>query len=77
MPTASSTNSALPVSNPDTTSALVGAAEGCDLLIFGVSDDAKDQKIAAFGSSYVEHVHPAHLSVLLAGISAVPSSRAG
>jgi hypothetical protein len=26
--------------------AFVGAAEGCDLLIF------KDQKIAAFGSSY-------------------------
>ncbi|MHC8287587.1 hypothetical protein ACYZUD_12320 [Pseudomonas sp. XS1P51] len=30
----------------------VGAAEGCDLLIFGTFIDAKDQKIAAFGSSY-------------------------
>jgi hypothetical protein len=32
----------------------VGAAEGCDLLIliFGVHDAVKDQKIAAFGSSY-------------------------
>ncbi len=33
---------------------LVGAAEGCDLLIliFSVLEGAKDQKIAAFGSSY-------------------------
>ena len=32
----------------------VGAAEGCDLLIliFGVLEGDKDQKIAAFGSSY-------------------------
>jgi hypothetical protein len=32
----------------------VGAAEGCDLLIFGSFMDAQnqDQKIAAFGSSY-------------------------
>ncbi|MEK1837006.1 MAG: hypothetical protein AAAB23_16980, partial [Pseudomonas sp.] len=27
----------------------VGAAAGCDLLIFGVCTDAKSQKIAAFG----------------------------
>jgi len=33
---------------------LVGAADGCDLLIFGDSSIAEDQdqKIAAFGSSY-------------------------
>jgi hypothetical protein len=31
---------------------IVGAAEGCDLLIFSVCSDAKNQKIAAFGSSY-------------------------
>ncbi|MCH4875796.1 hypothetical protein EQV97_00075 [Pseudomonas sp. TMW22090] len=30
----------------------VGAAEGCDLLIFGNCDPAENQKIAAFGSSY-------------------------
>ncbi|PNB76316.1 hypothetical protein C1X64_01125 [Pseudomonas sp. GW456-E7] len=32
----------------------VGAAAGCDLLIliFCALQDAKDQKIAAFGSSY-------------------------
>jgi hypothetical protein len=32
----------------------VGAAEGCDLLIFGIHDATKDQKIAAFGSSYID-----------------------
>ncbi|TFB41763.1 MULTISPECIES: hypothetical protein [unclassified Pseudomonas] len=33
---------------------LVGAAEGCDLLILivGGAEIAEDQKIAAFGSSY-------------------------
>ena len=30
----------------------VGAAEGCDLLIHSGRGHAKDQKIAAFGSSY-------------------------
>ncbi|TFB42210.1 hypothetical protein E3W21_08810 [Pseudomonas sp. F01002] len=30
----------------------VGAAAGCDLLIFGVSCIAENQKIAACGSSY-------------------------
>jgi hypothetical protein len=30
----------------------VGAAEDCDLLIFGAGMIAEDQKIAAFGSSY-------------------------
>jgi hypothetical protein len=30
----------------------VGAAEGCDLLIFGALEDAEEQKIAACGSSY-------------------------
>jgi hypothetical protein len=30
----------------------VGAAEGCDLLIFGDIEITQDQKIAAFGSSY-------------------------
>jgi hypothetical protein len=32
----------------------VGAAEGCDLLIFGgvMAVNDQDQKIAAFGSSY-------------------------
>jgi hypothetical protein len=30
----------------------VGAAEGCDLLIFGISAAAEDQKIAGFASSY-------------------------
>jgi hypothetical protein len=30
----------------------VGAAAGCDLLIFSVFIEAKDQKIAACGSSY-------------------------
>ncbi|WP_415766559.1 hypothetical protein [Pseudomonas sp. ZB1P45] len=35
-------------------SVLVGAAEGCDFLIFDVNEGAKDQKIAAFGSSYIE-----------------------
>ncbi|MBK5416606.1 hypothetical protein [Pseudomonas sp. TH31] len=36
----------------------VGAAEGCDLLIliFGDAEIAKDQKIAAFGSSYGDRV---------------------
>ncbi|KJZ66700.1 hypothetical protein [Pseudomonas fluorescens] len=32
----------------------VGAAEGCDLLIFGALEGATDQKIAAFGSSYID-----------------------
>jgi hypothetical protein len=31
----------------------VGAAEACDLLIFGISSAAQNQKIAAFGSSYM------------------------
>ncbi|MGF6328798.1 hypothetical protein ABH909_001676 [Pseudomonas sp. BS3782 TE3695] len=30
----------------------VGAAEGCDLLIFSDIEITQDQKIAAFGSSY-------------------------
>ncbi|QAY89792.1 hypothetical protein CUN63_07510 [Pseudomonas sp. ACM7] len=30
----------------------VGAAEGCDLLIFSAFSYVKNQKIAAFGSSY-------------------------
>ncbi len=36
------------------TNSPVGAAEGCDLLIliFGMFNSAKNQKIAAFGSSY-------------------------
>jgi hypothetical protein len=40
--------------SPSSFFAFVGAAEGCDLLIlvFGASEDAEDQKIAAFGSSY-------------------------
>ncbi|EJN26390.1 hypothetical protein PMI36_01037 [Pseudomonas sp. GM79] len=32
----------------------VGAAAGCDLLIFGIFKTAENQKIAAFGSSYIE-----------------------
>ncbi|MFC6693465.1 MULTISPECIES: hypothetical protein [Pseudomonas] len=37
----------------------VGAAAGCDLLIliFGEAEIAEDQKIAAFGSSYIDRVH--------------------
>jgi hypothetical protein len=30
----------------------VGAAEGCDLLIFSAFKEVESQKIAAFGSSY-------------------------
>jgi hypothetical protein len=30
----------------------VGAAAGCDLLIFGIFGTAENQKIAACGSSY-------------------------
>jgi hypothetical protein len=36
----------------------VGAAAGCDLLIFSHSTDVENQKIAACGSSYVDRVHP-------------------
>jgi hypothetical protein len=34
---------------------LVGAAEGCDLLILAI-DQKQDQKIAAFGSSYKDRM---------------------
>jgi hypothetical protein len=34
----------------------VGAGEACDLLIFSGFEHGKDQKIAAFGSSYGEGV---------------------
>jgi hypothetical protein len=36
----------------------VGAAAGCDLLIFGFSEVAENQKIAGFASSYADRMPP-------------------
>jgi len=38
---------------PENQNPTVGAAEGCDLLILLVIAQKQDQKIAAFGSSYM------------------------
>ncbi|CAI8859622.1 hypothetical protein EMIT0215P_20147 [Pseudomonas serboccidentalis] len=38
----------------DHTQSPVGAAEGCDLLTLAFQNQKPDQKIAAFGSSYIE-----------------------